>query len=223
MGQLASFDPTAACIGEVRALKNMALGAVGSPVAEPAESEISAYRGTWGGLGVSIRTICLGTVALGVVKAVRHSLWSQLVRQVTRVPARAPAILEEVFAEGHFVRVVYVVTSWALGARTYRQKRRQSKTLIRTEPSENRIGSAVASLDQDNLPVVEKILQRWSTFLNFPDRLYCVSTRRAEKPRPYRWSWTILFATRFPVLVRLNFTPAITVVFGVAEAGWGSS
>lgn len=66
--------------------------------------------------------------------------------------------------------------------------------------------------------MVEKVLHASLTFLTTPDRLEKVSILAGRELRTYRWSLTILFTTRLPVLVLWNLTPAMTALLGVAEA-----
>lgn len=66
-----------------------------------------------------------------------------------------------------------------------------------------------------SLPVVEKILHGSLVFFTIPDRLKVVSTCIQMDDPAYRWSFRIRSATKFPLLVLWNRTPAITAVFGV--------
>lgn len=72
------------------------------------------------------------------------------------------------------------------------------------------------------LPVVENVLHGCD-FLWVPDRLLIVSMAIVTGVATYRCVWTILFATRFPVFVRWNLTPATTAVFGVGRCRWSTS
>ena len=80
------------------------------------ESKGSANGGIGRGCRVSIWAVNLGTVAFGIVQAIRHSLRAEVMGQIAKLAVGTLAIFEEVFANCNFVRVVGISARWALGA-----------------------------------------------------------------------------------------------------------
>ena len=116
MEQLAAFVFTNSSVAEIRTFKHVTLMAIRSLDAEPSESKGSANRGVGRGCRVSIWAVNLGTVAFGVVQAIRHSLGAEVMGQIAKLAVGTLAIFEEVFADCNFVWVVGISTRGALRA-----------------------------------------------------------------------------------------------------------
>ena len=85
MGPFAALDLTDTCVAEIRALKYMAFGALGSLVAVPVGSKSPTDEIAWGMLGMEIGARRVDTLSLGKMHAKGDSLFRDLVREVTRV------------------------------------------------------------------------------------------------------------------------------------------
>ncbi|KAI6770218.1 hypothetical protein HG530_004847 [Fusarium avenaceum] len=116
MWEFASLDFTSPCIAKVRTLKNVAFSTVCPLLAIPVEAKASAHWGCWGGLGVSIRTVSLGAVALGKMQAVGGAFRSHVMGEIARLAVDALPIFQNVFTERNLVWIVDESAPWAFGA-----------------------------------------------------------------------------------------------------------
>ena len=73
----------------------------------PVGSEVATDKGTWSYINMSI-TACIGVlaVAFGEVSAEGNTLVSRLVGEIAAAALLATLLLEEVLADGNFLRVV---------------------------------------------------------------------------------------------------------------------
>ena len=113
----------------------------------------------------------------------------------------ALSFLEKVLAQCYFAGVVLITTRWAFGTGTYEKMSLVIPPALHAGALSCVEAFCVARGGSDALPVVENTRHSWSSFLRPPDRLLAVNSSSATNTPTYRWSWTILLATRLPVLV----------------------
>lgn len=116
MEQLTSPDITGSGVAEVRAFKDMAIGAVCTLVTITAEPECLADGRAWRRFGVGKWTVRPRALSLGKMQAVRNTLWGKLMGEVACLAVGTLAVFHEVFAESHLVGVVNIAAGWAFRA-----------------------------------------------------------------------------------------------------------
>jgi hypothetical protein len=116
MEQLTSPDVAGPGVAEVRAFKDMAIGALRTLVTVTAEPKCLANGSAWRRFGVRKGTVRPRALALGIMQAVRDTLWGKLMGEVACLAVGALAVFHKVFAEGHLVGVVDIAAGWAFRA-----------------------------------------------------------------------------------------------------------